>query len=93
MNKTNVKNTAVGYQEALDAAKTLRWRMDYLEENGVKGAAFLAEVEDELNQAEALLNRKFTAKAAELKDLLASRVNQVQEIVFNSAEFQASTIH
>lgn len=67
--------------------------MDYLEENGVKGAAFLAEVEEELSQAQALLNRKFTAKAEDVKALLASRVNQVQDIVFNSAEFKTSTIH
>lgn len=89
-----ISQKSVGYNEALDAAKALRWRMGHLEEHGVTGAVFLAEIEEELAQAENLLNRKFTAKAKQhgLDEMLKSRVAKARHFAFDS-QANTQTIH
>lgn len=82
----------VGQAEALNVARTLRWRMDHLEAVGVTGATFLAEIEEELAQAEALLARKFTAKAQSLKETIENRVSRIKHYAFDSLANQ-QTIH
>lgn len=84
----------VGYQEALEVARNLRWRMAYLEERGVMGADFLAEINEELNAAKAVLSRKFNAKAKAngLDEMVANRVARIENHIFNTAG-NCTTVH
>lgn len=90
MNTSSKK--VVGYEEALKTVRTLRWRADYLEEWGVTGADFLEEMKEELAQAEAVLSRKFSAKALSMKEMIENRVNRIKNYAFESIANQ-QTIH
>lgn len=90
--KAKMTQKIVGHAEALQMARTLRWRMDFLEENGVKGADFLAEIQEELQAAQAMLERKFTGKAQELNEMIKNRVARIKAYAFDSVSNQ-NTIH
>lgn len=87
-----VSKKIVGQAEAFNVFRELGWRMDFLEEKGVKGATFLAEIEEELAQAEMLLSRKFTAKAQPLFEKIARRVEKAKHHAFDSVA-NTQTIH
>ncbi|GAB1663123.1 hypothetical protein ABCW44_09345 [Mannheimia haemolytica] len=84
----------VSFQEAFDTFRKLGWRMEHLQECGATGADFLSGIEEELNEAKGLLNRKFNAKAKAngLDEKLASRVARIENHIFNTAG-KSDTVH